>query len=390
MQTIHTKKNPDGDGYIVYLKHPNGKEFPMLDRAGNPFVFATEADAKNAISGEGGDSLSYADFMPAVKGNPETIPLKDVMGAMSDWLEYEASVVEGAAEDLEEEGAPEDVVEAAEEQAEAMDEASEALEDAATAASETAAEVFNETGVPSDEQEAEVVSGNPLGVVEDMNASGKLKFYVVDTGTDETLSGPFNNPEDAIASMMEIGEDYPPDEFGGIPLGVLMGNPTEKASEFRHGSWFAYGPNDVIIGQGKTEEEARENAASGRLRHVPVKKVENVTSGNPVDTYWLENPTPMPPDNTFYYVGEDDTYGSVYTYVIEGTRHVIFEDELPNGANVLKYGNPVEVSEAMPTEEMPVDTETVPTPAATNDIPPKSPHPYFKEVSLFGRKFGGR
>lgn len=90
-------------------------------------------------------------------GNPGNIPLHESLGAISDWVEYEASVVDSAAEEIEDS----DVKEAAEKQADAMEEAAESLEEASEEAADTAAEIYTETGVPSDEQGNPVVAGNP-------------------------------------------------------------------------------------------------------------------------------------------------------------------------------------------------------------------------------------
>jgi hypothetical protein len=77
---------------------------------------------------------------------------------MAQWADYEAEVVEAAADDP---AVPDDVAEAAQDQADAMHDAADALDDAADEAAETAAEVFSDTNVPSEESSEPVVTGNP-------------------------------------------------------------------------------------------------------------------------------------------------------------------------------------------------------------------------------------
>lgn len=99
-------------------------------------------------------------------GNPGEVKLHEALASIEDWLDYEASVVEEAADEISD---PE-ISEAAEEQAEAMEEAADAVGEAAEAARDTAAEVFNETGVATSENvgdgtpEGDAIGGNPEGV----------------------------------------------------------------------------------------------------------------------------------------------------------------------------------------------------------------------------------
>jgi len=90
-----------------------------------------------------------------------TVPLHEQLAAAADHVDYEAEVVGEAADDLTGEIAAD-----AHDQAEAMSDAADALDDAADEARETAAEVFNETGIPETEQPAEVVTGNPTPAFE--------------------------------------------------------------------------------------------------------------------------------------------------------------------------------------------------------------------------------
>jgi hypothetical protein len=108
---------------------------------------------------KGPDGYWYYDIeTDVVEGNPTGDPLYATLADLSAWVDYEAEVVEAAAD---EPGVPNDVAEQARQQADAMREAADVLAEASEDAAETAAEVFNETGTPSDEQPAAVVSGNP-------------------------------------------------------------------------------------------------------------------------------------------------------------------------------------------------------------------------------------
>ena len=99
-----------------------------------------------------------------IEGDPRSVTLHEVLSALADWLAYEADVVDEAAG-----GTSGAVAEKAEKQAEAMSEAAEAVADAADAARETAAKVFDESGVAASDvagtetPEGKVLGGNPLG-----------------------------------------------------------------------------------------------------------------------------------------------------------------------------------------------------------------------------------
>lgn len=165
---LSTEAEVEGHTHIVYDFGESRVDEPTVIY-GNPTEEETMADETGAVR-----RIEREGFV--IEGNPEGVPLHEAMGAMADWLDYEAAVVEEAAEELEEAAeeleesdhvteaeveAVEEIAEAAGEQAEAMEEAAEALEEASEEAAETAAKVYTETGVPADQQAAPVVAGNP-------------------------------------------------------------------------------------------------------------------------------------------------------------------------------------------------------------------------------------
>jgi len=127
-----------------------------------------------------------------IEGNPTGAPLHEALAEAAQVVDYEAAVVETAAEEIEDPA----IASAAEDQAEAMHEAADALDEAAEAAAETAAEVFNETGIPSDENPETVIAGNPA-----------------DPGE------PLPNPDPEVAAL--AGNPFAPRR-----LAVLRGNPS--------------------------------------------------------------------------------------------------------------------------------------------------------------------
>lgn len=131
-----------------------------------------------------------------ITGNPEGVPLHEAMAGMADWLDYEADVVQAAADEI----ADPEIAAAADEQAEAMEEASDALDEAADEARETAAEVFTETGISQDEQTSELVAGNataPDGaVVEDTPAATPAVVQQAAVSSIETTA--MGNPDEVV------------------------------------------------------------------------------------------------------------------------------------------------------------------------------------------------
>jgi hypothetical protein len=129
------------------------------------FSFSPEGPGAThiTVNFSGGSSETYelAEFdqmeVTLIEGNPGEQPLMVTLDELANFVGYEAKVVEVAAENIDDPG----VKQEAEQQAEAMEDAAESLHEAAEQAADTASEVFNETGVPSDEQGAEVVAGNP-------------------------------------------------------------------------------------------------------------------------------------------------------------------------------------------------------------------------------------
>ena len=127
-----------------------------------------------------GESPLGNEYGKALQGNPGEGTLHGMLSDVADHVDYEASVVETAADEIEDD----DIREAAEEQAEAMADAADALDEAAEAAADTAAEIFTETGTAQDDPQAdpaleEVRDGNPTP--DQMAGEFVLPFVVVDT-----------------------------------------------------------------------------------------------------------------------------------------------------------------------------------------------------------------
>lgn len=204
-----------GEPY-AWLTYPDGQKYRLsredVERLNNSYPGVKTDDGWQIVTENG----EPADII--ITGNPgDNIPLHETLAAVAQWVDYEADVVETAAEEIDDKS----IANAAEDQAEAMHEAADRLDDAAEDAADTAAEVFVETGVPSDEQTAEVVAGNPTEY--DVLPS---EYYVVNTQTGEVLFGP-DSLDRTNRHMIELGQTYPKDEFGGVPLGIIYGNPSD-------------------------------------------------------------------------------------------------------------------------------------------------------------------
>ena len=263
-------------------------EKERIEEKGEP-ITVTEYDEINddEITQQTGNYWGK-DWNKITGGNTGAIPLHETLSVLSDWVDYEARVVDQAARDITEP----DVSDAALEQAVKMVEAAEALNDAAEAARETTAEVFNETNVAQQDQAtgeagevvAEVVAGNP----------GKFDESWVEELYAKT-------PDNETGSSDENGWYGLYRPYSGAKGAILSEN--------------SQGFVEVVV------------------------HTHNQTL---LDKVW---------------------------------------EELEAGTNA-EYGNPDE----LPVEALPVDTVV----ESRADIPPKSSHPYFRELKIGKYTIGGR
>lgn len=172
-------------------------------------------------------------YLRAYWGNPhgDGIPLHEQLAAAADHVDYEADVVEDAAEALEQTDAPGGIVAAAEDQAEKMEEAADALDEAADAARETTAEVFTETGVPEDQQVTDVTAGGNPETNEVPEVTPEDSQIVVEEGN----PGKFEGVDDLNrVSVQNLYELTPDDEHGSVDEGGWYGLYNNRNNE---GGW---------------------------------------------------------------------------------------------------------------------------------------------------------
>lgn len=166
-------------------------------------------------------------------GNPAGVPLFESLDDLASWVDYEAEVVDEAADEL----SDPDTKKAAQDQADAMHEASDELEEASDEAKEAAAKTFADTGTPSSQQEAEHVAGNP-GEITDSNkiasasaSSSESANDIVQGNPETTEQGPH-----APARRQAAGESTPQGTgTTGTRTGqegaIVGGNPTIETGE---------------------------------------------------------------------------------------------------------------------------------------------------------------
>lgn len=167
------------------------------------------------------------------EGNPGEGTLHDMLADAADHVDYEAAVVEAAADEIEDD----EIAAAADEQAEAMVEAADALDDAADAARDTAAEVFTETGIPQDVPKPDddlddVVRGNPLGDARHWDDEYSVNYshgleYALGLNQPLWVAGEFAS---WFASGVEDGRSGDPSEHWdtwAAANGITEGNPGE-------------------------------------------------------------------------------------------------------------------------------------------------------------------
>jgi hypothetical protein len=170
------------------------------------------------------------------------------------WLDYEADVVDAAAD---EPGVPAAVSADAHEQADAMHDAADELDDAADAAGETAAGIYVDTAIPADENGAPLVSGNPTdpppnpapspvthgnpaappgteyrGFIIERVRDDFYRAFRIDRRTGNIGTGPPQTTGVTEAQVKasldeQLGPPQPPNEAVNIG-GVWQGNPSER------------------------------------------------------------------------------------------------------------------------------------------------------------------
>jgi hypothetical protein len=221
-------------------------------------------------------------------GNPGDTSLHESLAVVADWLDYEAEVVAGAADEIEDET----IAEAAADQAQEMGDAAEAVDDAAEAARAAAAEVFAEGdgrgAVEQDGAEGVAVAGNPMA--EAMAAYRYARDFADDDAAfefsqwyDSEWIRPYERGEvsdvPSLPHAFDAWEKIVKGNPGNAPAPsdvVLAGNPGEGSAFGGFSSW------EECVSQAQEQGKRNPEAYCAAIR--------NATSGNPGgpgDVAWL-------------------------------------------------------------------------------------------------------
>lgn len=273
----------------------------------------------------------------ATEGNPGEATLHSQLSEAADHVAYEAKVVEGAANEIDDPA----IAAAAEDQAEAMEDAAEALEDAAEAARETTAEVFTETGTAQDDQAA--------------GAAG------------ETVA-------DAVAGNVSTIPNYGPEKFSQI-----HGNVAEDAAS---GFWYAvdetpFAPGRYEIVSGPHQDREHAQSASELLTEPEIRGTSAAVKGNPgkyegvheVDRVTVENLYQMTPEDEAGSVDEGGWYGLyrnrnnsggwILTEDSQGFVDATYYEDGVQRVWDAEVGNPGEAIPGVPADATPVEAAAV-------------------------------
>jgi hypothetical protein len=311
----------------------------------------TDATVIDVIEGRKGETLYHGDDEEEARkivavafgnldgGGVSGIPLHEQLAAAADHVEYEAEVVEDAAEEL----PPGDVKDAAEDQAEAMHDAAEALDEAADEARDAAAEIFTETGTPEDvtatepTPEGDVVGGNPF--------AGFDSFE--DCVAKVTAKGGIADPEAYCASIKRASEG---NYRYSILREVALGNQSNK-------EWYKEGYE-----RGKAYEGDPENAP------------------DPLSGEWAGESIPEIFGSWEAATDEAmESYEIGYWAAVYGNPERLVETTVD--------GNPGEIEPPITTDPVevgvgPADIEVEAPGEVTVDIPPKISHWYFRPLRI--------